>query len=111
MEKHSVGAWGPEWDLSLVERGLIAGRALWFYAAKLLVPLNLTFIYPRWAIDATAVWQYLYPIGALGVGALLWAFRARLGRGPLTGVLFFCRYPNAGSGLFQLLPHALLLRR
>ncbi len=57
MERHSVGAWGPEWDLSLVERGLIAGRALWFYAAKLLVPLDLAFIYLRWAIDATAIWQ------------------------------------------------------
>ena len=111
MEKHSVGAWGPEWDLSLVERGLIAGRALWFYAAKLLVPLNLTFIYPRWAIDATAVWQYLYPIGALGVGALLWAFRERLGRGPLTGVLFFAGTLTPALGFFQLLPHALLLRR
>jgi len=57
MERHSVGAWGPEWDLSLVERGLIAGRALWFYAATLLVPLDLAFIYLRWAIDATAIWQ------------------------------------------------------
>ena len=42
MEKHSVGALGGQsGDLSLVERGLIAGRALWFYAAKLLLPLNL----------------------------------------------------------------------
>lgn len=104
MEKHSVGAWGPEWDLSLVERGLIAGRALWFYAAKLLVPLNLTFIYPRWAIDATAVWQYLYPIGALGVGALLWAFRAHLGRGPLTGVLFFAGTLTPALGFFNFYP-------
>ena len=104
MEKHSVGAWGPEWDLSLVERGLIAGRALWFYAAKLLVPLNLAFIYPRWAIDATAVWQYLYPAGALGVGALLWAFRARLGRGPLTGMLFFAGTLTPALGFFNFYP-------
>ena len=103
MERHSVGAWGPEWDLSLVERGLIAGRALWFYAAKLLVPLNLTFIYPRWAIDATAVWQYLYPAGALGVVALL-AFRARLGRGPLTGVLFFAGTLTPALGFFNFYP-------
>ncbi len=104
MEKHSVGAWGPEWDLSLVERGLIAGRALWFYAAKLLVPLDLTFIYPRWAIDATAVWQYLYPAGALGVGILLWAFRERLGRGPLTGMLFFAGTLTPALGFFNFYP-------
>ena len=104
MEKHSVGAWGPEWDLSLVERGLIAGRALWFYAAKLLVPLNLAFIYPRWAIDATAVWQYLYPAGALGVVALLWALRERWGRGPLTGVLFFAGTLTPALGFFNFYP-------
>ena len=104
MERHSVGAWGPEWDLSLVERGLIAGRALWFYAAKLLVPLDLVFIYPRWEIDATAVWQYLYPTGALGVGALLWAFRERWGRGALTGVLFFAGTLTPALGFFNFYP-------
>ena len=104
MERHSVGAWGPEWDLSLVERGLIAGRALWFYAAKLLVPLNLAFIYSRWEIDATTVWQYLYPAGALGVGVLLWAFRERWGRGALTGVLFFFGTLTPALGFFNFYP-------
>ena len=104
MERHSVGAWGPEWDLSLVERGLIAGRALWFYAVKLLVPLDLAFIYPRWEINATAIWQYLYPVGALGVGILLWAFRERLGRGPLTGVLFFAGTLTPALGFFNFYP-------
>ena len=104
MERHSVGAWGPEWDLSLVERGLIAGRALWFYAAKLLVPLELAFIYPRWEIDATAVWQYVYPAGALGVGGLLWAFRERWGRGGLTGALFFAGTLTPALGFFNFYP-------
>ena len=104
MERHSVGAWGPAWDLSLVERGLIAGRALWFYAAKLLVPLDLAFIYPRWKIDATASWQYLYPVGALGVGVLLWALRERWGRGVLTGVLFFAGTLTPALGFFNFYP-------
>lgn len=104
MERHSVGAWGPAWDLSLVERGLIAGRALWFYAAKLLVPLDLAFIYPRWKIDATAAWQYLYPAGALGVGGLLWALRARWGRGVLTGALFFAGTLTPALGFFNFYP-------
>ena len=104
MERHSVGAWGPEWDWSLVERGLIAGRALWFYAAKLLVPLELAFIYPRWKIDATAAWQYLYPAGALGVGGLLWAFRKHWGRGVLIGVLFFAGTLTPALGFFNFYP-------
>ncbi|HXV84766.1 MAG TPA: hypothetical protein VEG60_33380, partial [Candidatus Binatia bacterium] len=35
MEKYDVGAAGDEWSLSFTERCLIAGRALWFYVAKL----------------------------------------------------------------------------
>src|SRR5206468_6511630 len=35
IEKHHVGAKGEAWNLSLVERCLVAGRALWFYAGKL----------------------------------------------------------------------------
>ena len=104
MERHSVGAWGPAWDLSLVERGLIAGRALWFYAAKLLVPLELAFIYPRWNIDATTAGQYLYPASALGVGGLLWALRVRWGRGPLTGALFFAGTLTPALGFFNFYP-------
>jgi len=37
--------------LSFAERCLIAGRAFWFYVAKLSWPANLCFIYPRWKID------------------------------------------------------------
>jgi protein O-mannosyl-transferase len=38
VEVHQVGAQGPEWAMTLAERMLIAGRAVWFYAAKLLWP-------------------------------------------------------------------------
>jgi hypothetical protein len=47
LEKHHVGASGAEWALSFFDRCLIAGRALWFYAGKLVWPAELTFIYPR----------------------------------------------------------------
>ena len=40
-----------DWDLSLAQRILIAGRAIWFYVMKLLVPLELTFTYPRWDVS------------------------------------------------------------
>src|SRR5262249_29067046 len=51
MERHTVGAHGPEWSFTPTERMLIAGRALWFYAAKLVWPGSLAFNYERWKID------------------------------------------------------------
>jgi protein O-mannosyl-transferase len=89
MERHRVGAWGPDWDLSLLERGLIAGRALSFYVGKLLWPHPLAFVYPRWRVDPHAWWQYLFPLAALATVAILWSVRRRIGRGPVTAVLFF----------------------
>ena len=74
---------------SIVERALIAARALWFYAGKLLLPVDLAVIYPRWNVDAAdpLAWGYVIAAGALA--ALLWFSRRRIGRGPLAGVLFF----------------------
>jgi tetratricopeptide (TPR) repeat protein len=89
LERHHVGAAGADWDYNWLERFLIAGRAIWFYASTLLVPQNLTFIYPRWTIDTSQWWQYLFPMAALLVIAILWRRRHEVGRGPLAAVLFF----------------------
>ena len=51
IERDHVGAHGPDWDLSPLQRLLIAGNALWFYVGKLLWPAKLIFSYPRWSID------------------------------------------------------------
>jgi tetratricopeptide (TPR) repeat protein len=79
---------GPDFAFRFVERVLIAGRAAWFLFGKLCWPTNLTFIYPRWQIDSSAWWQYLFPLGGAAVLAVLWAIRRRT-RAPLAGVLFF----------------------
>jgi len=89
IEKHRVGAWGPEWDLSFLERLLVAGRAPWFYLGKLIWPHPLLFIYPRWSVNAADFTQWLYPAATVLVCLALWAARKRLGRGPLAAVLFF----------------------
>jgi tetratricopeptide (TPR) repeat protein len=89
MEKHYAGISGADWALTFVQSCLVAGRALWFYAGKLLWPRNLTFIYPRWEIDARVPWQYLFPLAALAVVIALWLLRSRIGRGPLVAVLCF----------------------
>ena len=104
MEKTSVGAWGKEWELSLIERFLVAGRALWFYAEKLVWPLPLSFVYPRWQLDSGAWEQYLFPLAALLVAAGLWRGRHWWGRGPLTGVLFFAGTLFPALGFFAVYP-------
>ena len=89
MERTHVGARGAAWDLSLVQRVLVAGRALWFYLRSLALPVSLTFIYPRWAPDPTVWWQWLFPLAAAAaLGGLVWA-RDRFGTGPIAAALFF----------------------
>jgi tetratricopeptide (TPR) repeat protein len=88
LEAHHGGARGEGFSQTGLERVLIAGRALWFYAGKLMWPAELVFIYPRWSIDATVWWQYLYPLSAVGVFVVLWGLRERVGRGPVAAVVF-----------------------
>jgi len=104
MEKHSVGASGAEWELSFVQRCLVAGRALWFYAGKLFWPRNFTFIYPRWEMDASVAWQYFFPVAALAVLIALWLLRSRIGRGPLVAVLCFAGTLVPALGFFNVFP-------
>jgi protein O-mannosyl-transferase len=104
LEKHHVGAKGAEWDLSFIDRCLIAGRALWFYISKLLLPSRLCFSYPRWEIDAGLWWQYLYPLTFAVLIGLLWVSRKRLGRGPLVAVLYFAGTLFPALGFFDVYP-------
>lgn len=89
LEKTHVGASGSAWAYSFLERILIAGRALWFYAGKLFWPVELCFIYPKWSIDLTDPIAYLYPVGFMVTVVLLWWKRPQWGNGPLVAVLFF----------------------
>ena len=74
---------------SLTERTLIAARALWFYAGKLLWPSSLAVIYPLWDILVSDPLAWGYLIAAVSLAVALWGFRYQLGRGPLAGALFF----------------------
>ena len=104
MERNHVGAAGAEWQLTPIERGLIAGRALWFYAGKLVWPHPLAFFYPRWTIDAHAGWQYAFPAAAAILVAALWLARRRIGRGPLAAVLVFAGVLVPALGFFDVFP-------
>ena len=98
MEKNHVGAQGPEWAISFPQRCLIAGRALWFYTAKLLWPVNLCFIYPRWQLNARSISQWLYPTTAAATLCALWFARRNIGRGPAAAAFFFSGtlFPSLG---------------
>ncbi len=104
IEKNRVGASGMEWSYTMADRVLIAGRALWFYATKLVWPRDLIFIYPRWAIAAGIWWQWLFPAAAAGVTLALWMWRTRLGRGPVAAVLFFAGTLAPALGFVNVFP-------
>jgi tetratricopeptide (TPR) repeat protein len=76
-------------SFTFLERALIASRGLWFYAGKLLWPVNLAFSYPRWEISAAKPLQYIPLAGCVVVAVALWVWRRRLGLGVIAGVLFF----------------------
>jgi hypothetical protein len=54
---HVLRAGTTEWQLGPAERLVVAGKAIWFYAAKVLWPVRLAFVYPRWAADASSLWS------------------------------------------------------
>ena len=54
-----------------------AGRAVWFYAGKTVLPWPLSFVYPRWQTDVHSLFSWLPLAGlVLGVG-LCWRWRRR----------------------------------
>lgn len=89
VERRFVGAQGDDFELNYLQRGLLAGRGVWFYLGKLVWPTHLSFTYLRWTIDPSQWWQWIFPIAALIATLVLWAIRGRW-RAPLAGWLFYC---------------------
>jgi tetratricopeptide (TPR) repeat protein len=101
FERTLIGAEGAEFEFSFVERALIAGRALWFYAGSLIWPAGLSFNYARWQVSQTIWWQYLFPLGVIAVLGVLWRMRLR---GALAGVLVFCLVLGPALGFVNVYP-------
>lgn len=89
LEVNHVGATGADFAFNAADRVLIAGRAVWFYAGKVVWPLDLAFFYPRWGVDVRVWWQWLFPLAAAAGLAALWWWRGRVGKGVIAGVAAF----------------------
>ena len=88
LEKHG-GATGSEWDLSLLEQCLIAGKDFWFYLEKLIWPHPLTFVYPRWEINTSEASSYLPILAAAVCLLVLWMKHNSWGRPMLFAMVYF----------------------
>ncbi len=103
VERKLIGAEGAAFDLSLVERCLLAGRVIWFYLGKLAWPSGLVFVYPRWDVRTAAAGWAGYLAAAVLVTAALWLLRRR-SRGPLAAWLFFIGSLFPALGFFNVYP-------
>ncbi len=103
VEQTYIGASGAAFELSVADRFLVAGRAVWFYLGKIFWPCDLVFIYPRWRIDAGAWPQYLFPAAAAALLAALFALRRR-SRGPLAAALLFAGTLFPALGFINVFP-------
>ena len=79
-QKFHARAVGPDWAQNWPERLIIAGRAIWFYLAKLFWPHPLIFIYPRWQLQPSQFTAYLPLLLALMGLIALWFLPGKAGR-------------------------------
>lgn len=103
-ETNMVGASGNTFDIGYIERVLLAGRVVWFYLAKLLFPFGLIFIYPRWQMDAMALWQWFFPIAAFVTALSLFYYSKAIGRQAFASFAFFGITLFPALGFFNVYP-------
>lgn len=103
VERKLIGAEGAPFELTWMQRGLLAGRVIWFYAGKLVWPAELMFIYPRWNVTgATWLWSgWLAAVLAVTAGAWWWRGKSR---GPLAAWLLFVGSLFPVLGFFNVFP-------
>ena len=70
-------------------RFAIAGMAIPFYLSKILLPIGLLPIYPRWQVDPPHIWQFLSWPCLAALGAACWFNRRTWGRQILFAGGFF----------------------
>jgi tetratricopeptide (TPR) repeat protein len=67
-------------DDGLASRLASAGKAVWFYLGKALLPVDLAFVYPRWPTGDTSASAFVPLLMLVALFALLWRARRGWGR-------------------------------
>jgi tetratricopeptide (TPR) repeat protein len=75
---------------SFTQRLLGAGCVVWFYLYKAFFPIDLSFVYAHWNIEAGNPLWWLPLLSALAVTAVLWRYRKSWSRPLLFAWGFFC---------------------
>ncbi|HEV2327772.1 MAG TPA: tetratricopeptide repeat protein [Verrucomicrobiae bacterium] len=88
-EEHNLGAHGTDFQISLVDRFLIAGRDFWFYLEKLFWPRPLMTVYPRWKIAPSPPLAWLSLLAFIPVAIILWMARHSWGRPVFVALAYF----------------------
>ena len=81
QRQNAIQGWAvrPEGAASRVAA---AGWITWYYLYKILLPVGLCAIYPRWNVDQSRVLAFLPLLLLLGGMVFLWSRRKSWGRGP-----------------------------
>jgi tetratricopeptide (TPR) repeat protein len=103
VERNIGGAQGGDFDLSVVQRCILAGRITWFYLGKIVWPTDLVLIYPRWDMaSASAYWVLGLAAVVVVTVTLMWLSHRR--RGPLAAWLLFVGTLFPALGFFNVYP-------
>ena len=79
-----------------------AGWVVWFYLGKVLWPANLTFVYPRWEIDATSALSWVPLLAGALLLATAWRARSGWGRPVLVALTFYILMLSPVLGFFNI---------
>lgn len=81
------------------------GWIVWFYLYKIVLPINLAMIYPRWDVDSRQIMSYLPLLLLGGLFAVLWRYRRSWGRTPLAALAYFLIAIAPVAGLLNMQFH------
>jgi Tfp pilus assembly protein PilF len=87
---------------SFLSRLAGAGWAVWFYLYKAVLPIHLTFIYPRWKIDPADWVSYVPGLLLVVLLALAWRYRRSWGKPVLFTLVYYVAMLLPVLGFFNI---------